>query len=152
MMSSKETATVTNEEKIFKVVNWRDALKGAVLDPAVNIKIASLAGDSSMMMGATELQPGAKITAHVHAQNVEIYHILGGEGEIYIGTKEGETVRWNNPVKVKDGDVFAIDPGMVHQLKNTSDHQNLVLIFSTPLSHIKGDRVLTEDYESAKGS
>ena len=149
-MLSRETAMVMNEEKTFKVVNWREALKDAVLDPAVNIKIAPLAGDSSMMMGATELQPGAKITAHVHGQDVEIYHILRGEGEIYIGTQQGEKVRWADPVKVKDGDVFAIDPGMVHQLKNTSDHQTLVLVFSTPLSHIRGDRVLTEDYDSLK--
>ncbi len=140
-----------NKENAFKVVNWRDALKDAVLDPAVNIKIAPLAGDSSMMMGATELQPGAKITAHVHAQDVEIYHILKGEGEIYIGAKGAEIVCWNDPVTVKEGDVFAIDPVMVHQLKNTSDHQTLVLIFSTPLSHIKGDRVLTEDYGSSHG-
>ena len=145
-MLSRKAATVANEEKTFKITNWRDALKDAVLDPAVNIKIASLAGDSSMLMGITELQPGAKIKAHVHGKDVEVYHILKGEGEIYIGTQAGETVSWNDPIKVKDGDVFAIDPGMVHQLKNTSDH-SLVLIFSTPLSHLREDRIVTEDFE-----
>lgn len=145
-MTSRGAPPIPNEEKVFKVVNWRDALKEAVLDPAVNIKIAPLAGDSSMMMGLTELQPGAKITARVHGEDVEIYHILKGEGEIYIGTKEEETVRWNDPINVKDGDVFAIDPGVVHQLKNTSQQHSLILIFSCPLSHLQGDRVLTKDY------
>jgi len=149
-MLAREVAMVTNEKKTFKVVNWRDALKDAVLDPAVNIKIASLAEDSSMMMGITELQPGAKIRAHVHEKDAEIYHILKGEGEIYIGAQGQGKVYWNDPVKVKEGDVFAIEPGMVHQLKNTSDHQALVLIFSAPLSHIKGDRSVTEGYENPR--
>ena len=39
---------------------------------------------------------------------------------------------------------------MAHQLKNTSDDQTLVLIFSAPLAHIRGDCVLTEDYENPK--
>lgn len=145
-MASREAAMVVSDDKTFKVVNSREALKDAVLDSAVNIKIAPLAGDSSMMMGLTELRPGAKITAHVHSKDVEIYHILKGEGEIYLGAQDGELVCWENPINVKDGDVFAIDPGVVHQLKNTSQQDSLVLIFSCPLSHLKGDRVITEDY------
>ncbi|MBX9804864.1 MAG: cupin domain-containing protein [Alphaproteobacteria bacterium] len=147
-MSSEPGMSLKKEKKAFKIINWREALKEATLDPAVNIKIAFLGGDDTMMMGVTELQPGTKINAHVHGQDVELYHILKGEGEIYIGAQEGESVRWNDPVRVKDGDVFGINPGMVHQLKNTSDHQPLVLIFSTPMSHLKGDRVVTSDYVS----
>ncbi len=105
---------VRQDEQPLKVTNWREVLKDAVLDPAVNIKIASLGGDENNMMGITELQPGAKIKAHVHANDAEVYYILNGNGEMYIGFQEAQGIRWNAPVTVKEGDVFTVDPGMVH--------------------------------------
>jgi mannose-6-phosphate isomerase-like protein (cupin superfamily) len=145
-----ENATFhTHEDHPLKVRNLTKVLQEARLDPDVNIKIASLGGDEKMMMGVTELQPGAKINAHVHAHDAEIYYILRGEGEMYIGTQNELRVSWNNPVKVKEGDVFTIDAGVVHQLKNASKERSLILMFSTPWSHLKGDRVITEDYDHA---
>jgi len=129
----------------LKVENWRNVLTKAVMDPSVNIKIATLGGDDTAMMGITELQPGSKIRAHVHAKDAEVYFILKGEGEMYIGTYDGKEVQWDMPVKVGEGDVFTIHPGMVHQLINTSDQQSLTLIFSSPWSHLRGDRIITED-------
>jgi len=150
-MATTGTA-VRQEEQTLKIINWRDALNDAVLDPAVNIKIAVLGGDSTMMMGVTELQPGAKINAHVHAHDAEVYFILNGNGEMYIGYQEGIKVRWNTPVMVKEGDVFTVEPGMVHQLKNISDSDPLTLMFSSPWSHLKGDRVVAQDYDSSNQS
>jgi mannose-6-phosphate isomerase-like protein (cupin superfamily) len=135
------------EPQVLKVRQWRDALDEAVLDPAVNIKIASLGGDSTLMMGVTELKPGAKIKAHVHESDAEVYYILNGEGEMYTGSQNEGEVSWNEPVKVKEGDVFTIDPGMVHQLKNVSSQHSLFLIFCTPMNHLQGNRVVTDDYQ-----
>ena len=91
------------DEQPLKAANWPNILKDVVLDPVVNIKIAPLGGDSKMMMGITKLQPGEKINAHVHDRDAEVYYILKGIGEMYIGYQEGQNVRWNTPVRVKEG-------------------------------------------------
>lgn len=70
---------------------------------------------------------------------------MNGSGEIYTGMREGDVVHWNAPTAVKSGDVFAIDSGMAHQLKNTSGSENLVLLFCCPHAHLKDDRVITAD-------
>jgi mannose-6-phosphate isomerase-like protein (cupin superfamily) len=135
----------------LNVANLQSILKEAVLDPEVNIKIATLGGDSTLMMGATELQPGAKLNAHVHANDAEVYYILKGVGSMYTGEKVDQQVHWYEPVQVKEGDVFTVNPGVVHQLHNTSDRNSLILVFSSPWSHLKGDRVVTEDYPLRPG-
>jgi quercetin dioxygenase-like cupin family protein len=114
------------------------------LDPKVNIQIAPLASDQAMTMYATVLKAGSKVTAHVHQEGVELHHILRGSGEIYIGQLgENQQVHWNQPKIVNEGDVSSIEPDAVHQLKNTSSMEDLVLIFVCPHTHLKGDRVIT---------
>jgi quercetin dioxygenase-like cupin family protein len=128
--------------------NLSDEIEQAQLDPKVNIKVASLAGDPSMSMYATVLKPGSKVTAHVHKYGVELYYILNGNGEIYSGSLHENTdvVSWGPATKVKAGDAFSINPGVVHQLKNTSISEDLTLIFVCPHSHLKEDRVISKDY------
>lgn len=130
----------------LQVKNLQEELKKAILDPKVNIKIASLAGDETMAIYSTILKPQSQPTAHVHSRGIELYQILEGSGEIYTGKLVGEKVVWNTPKKVAAGDVFAINPGVVHQLKNTSTSVDLLLMFVCPHSHLKEDRVITESY------
>lgn len=129
------------------VKNWKEEIINAPLDPKVNIQIAPLAGDETTSLYATVLKPGSKVTAHVHQEGVEVYHILKGTGEIYTGqVEENQRVQWNPPQVVKEGDVFSIEPCVVHQLKNTSSTDDLVLIFVCPQAHLKEDRKITADY------
>ncbi|MGV8964236.1 MAG: cupin domain-containing protein [Candidatus Saccharimonadaceae bacterium] len=97
-------------------------------------------------MGVAELQPGRKVKPHIHSKGIELFHILKGEGKIHTGFQEEETVIWNDPIKIKGGDIFSIEPGVIHQLSNSSDKQSLFLIFSCPLSHLCTDIVAAEDF------
>lgn len=126
--------------------NLYEEIEKAPLDPKVNIKIAALAGDETMTLYSTVLKPGSRVNSHVHSQGIELYYILEGEGEIYTGKLKDDKVSWNISKKVKAGDSFAIEAGMVHQLKNTSEKTDLGLIFICPHSHLKDDRIITQDY------
>lgn len=146
-MPEKNTATIEDKnEKTLKIVNLRIALEEAEIDPIVGLRRIPLVGNSSMMAGLLELQPCRKMTAHVHNEGIDLFHIIKGKGEIYIGLQEGRNVIWNNPTKIKKGDVFSVEPGVIHQLKNLSDKQNLTLIFICPMSHICNDVAPVDDF------
>jgi quercetin dioxygenase-like cupin family protein len=100
-----------------------------------------------MMMYITTLKPDSKVTAHAHNYGVELYHILEGYGEIYTGViTDGQRVKWNDPKSVKSGDVFSIAPNVIHQLKNVSETEDLVLLFVCPRTHLAEDRIIAEDF------
>jgi len=145
IMSTKDA--MANE--VIEIKNLSYELVKAQLDPKVNIKVAPLAGDKTMSMYATVLKPGSKVTSHMHNQDVELYYILNGSGEIYTGHLQENTanVLWDPVKQVKQGDAFAINPGKVHQLKNTSQSEDLTLLFVCPHSHLKDDRVITNDFK-----
>lgn len=135
-----------DNETNLQIINYHEALSQATLDEKVNIKIAPLAGDKDVKTFVTELKSGAKITAHVHSQGIELYHILKGKGEIYTGKLVHDKVTWSSSRVVKEGDVFAITAGTVDQLKNASGDDPLALMFMCPESHLKEDRIITADY------
>jgi len=146
MSKEKIIGVKIQDKEPLNVVNWRRVLRTAPVDPAVGIKRVPLAGDSKIMVGVLELQPGRKIEAHVHSNGVDVIHVLKGRGEVYTGFQERGMVLWNDPVKIKAGDVFSIEPGMVHQLRNLSDKQSLFLTFSCPLSHLCADLTPAEGF------
>jgi quercetin dioxygenase-like cupin family protein len=133
--------------KLLEIKNLSAAIAQAPLDPKVNIKIAPLAGDETMTIYSTMLKPKSQVTAHVHSQGVELYHIVKGQGEIYTGRLNDQEVSWNLPKKVQEGDVFAIEAGIVHQLKNTGQ-EDLLLVFVCPPTHLTSDRLITWDYSA----
>ena len=57
-----------------------------------------------------------------------------------------KTVVWERAKVVRIDDGFAIEPNVVHQLKNTSRDEDLTLLFVCPEGHLKLDRVVTADY------
>lgn len=131
-----------------KIINIKEACTKGSHDSAVNITIVPLAGDDRFRLYATALGPGEKVKAHNHNDGLEIYNITHGEGEVYTGSYDeaSGTVTWNEPLPVKAGDTFAIEPGMVHQLHNTSRDTILRLIFGCPASHLAHDRNVVPDY------
>lgn len=130
------------------IKNLADEIAKSVFDPKVNIKITALAGDETMTLYATTLGPKSAVTAHAHQVGIELYYILQGDGEIYSGElSSDDEVKWNEPKKVKSGDSFAVNPGVVHQLKNISDSAELTLIFACPHTHLKQDRIITKSYQ-----
>jgi len=150
-MSNSGDLMNTNVAAAVELVikNLGQELAKALPDPKINLRIASLVGDDHIALYSTVLKPGNKITAHSHKYGVELYYILNGVGEVYTGTIQESTkeVDWNLAQGVKSGDSFCINPGVVHQLKNTSRTDCLALIFVCPPSHLLHDRIIIQDYE-----
>lgn len=62
--------------------------------------------------GLNEMQPGATIPEHCHADNAEFYYIVSGQGRGVHCGKEFE---------VGPGDAWTCEPGETHGILNTSD-------------------------------
>ncbi len=133
------------ENYFVKITNWEQALNLAKEDCAVGIRIATLTENIYFGMHVTEILPNRKVGAHYHQEGIEIYSILSGYGVLHtaLPNPNGEPVNiLSNPVKA--GDFFNVNPGIIHQLENTSK-ELLILVFGCPASHLSSDRILTKD-------
>lgn len=131
-------------ENHLAIKNLGKELKRAISDPKVNIAIAHLGGAPESRLHAAMLRPGEKVGAHFHTHGAEIYFILEGNGTIYTGVVTDEGIVANEPVAVYAGDSFCIEPGQVHQLRNSGE-EDLFLLFACPDSHLSDDRTVVED-------
>jgi mannose-6-phosphate isomerase-like protein (cupin superfamily) len=132
-------------ENRLNKTNYQEALKKAVADPKVNIKIAPLTGDDSFSLFVTEIPSKGQVGAHYHEEGLETYQILSGKGLMYVGNPlPDNSVEWLDPIPVKDGDFFTIPKRMVHQLRNPFD-EKLVLVFGCPKSHLSTDRIVVSE-------
>lgn len=77
------------------------------------------------MSARIELDPGASIGYHLHAENEEVYFILSGEG---IYTEEGEELN------VSYGDVLLCRMGRSHGIRNTG---SAPLVVGAAIAHGK---------------
>jgi quercetin dioxygenase-like cupin family protein len=75
--------------------------------------------NTDFAQGYVVIYPKGYVALHDH-ENVESYTILEGTGEM---TVDDETV------PVKKGDVVFIESGQKHMLKNTSDKENMAMMF-----------------------
>lgn len=137
-----------NETKMANVLskrNFQEALTEAVTDSKVGIKIAPLTGDDTFALYVTEIPGKGKVGAHYHKEGLEVYQILSGNGTMHFGKPQSDnSVIWETPLEVKEGDFFTIPQGTVHQLRNPYQNK-LVLVFGCPKSHLGTDRVIVEE-------
>lgn len=108
-------------------------------DPESDIQMLKLI-DGTMSLLIAELKAGKKLSAHYHNEGTEIYQILSGEGIIELGKLSDKTIIWNKSFTVNTGDIFEIEPNIVHRLSNDGTDV-LRLIFLAPPSHLDEDRV-----------
>lgn len=123
--------------------NFDDVVGEAAVDKGVNIAIGQLTQDAEFCFYGTQMKAGSKVGCHYHKEGSEVYHILEGEGEIYLA----DIVSNNMPVNhchftVKKGDTFSVPNNTAHQLKAITDLQ---LLFSCPQSHLNDDRYIVGD-------
>ena len=86
-----------------------------------------------LSIAEARIKPGSATREHLHRRSEEVYYILRGEGEIYIG---GEQAR------IKAGDVVLIPPMTRHHVVNRGEEELVRLCAcSPPYSH--EDTVLT---------
>lgn len=131
-------------EKHLGIKNLKEELGNAIADPTVNIAIAHLGGAPESRLHAAMLRPGEKVGAHFHNHGAEIYFIMQGEGTIYTGVVTADGIVQNQPVHVRAGDSFCIQPGQIHQLRNCGE-EDLLLLFACPDSHLSDDREVVEN-------
>ncbi len=125
--------------------NLFQALENARPDEAVGISIASLTEGTPFGLFAARLPAGAGVGAHYHVEGKEIYHILRGEGIMMRGVPgDGGSVEWRPSLALREGDVYTVEAGEVHQLRNSSDREELVVAFICSKSHMGEDRIMTE--------
>ncbi|WP_366921808.1 cupin domain-containing protein [Metallumcola ferriviriculae] len=122
--------------------NIKDALLVAKRDEAVGIKIVRLTGNDTFAFYAAEIDGYKPVGAHYHTNGIEIYQIVEGQGEMYIGSPEADAhVAWRNPIVVTTGDCFTVKANQAHQLVN-SRPERLIILFACPYSHISTDRII----------
>lgn len=121
---------------MIKIISWEQAISACKYDEQVGIKIAKLAGDADFSTFITIIDSHKSVNPHYHAHGDEHYHIISGIGEIKLvdtlnGTKTSHIV--------KSGESFVVPEKIEHQLVNVG-HEQLVLMFSCPISHLDSDR------------
>lgn len=131
--------------KEIDVKNIETALKNAIADPKVGIRIAPLINNEEFGMYVTQIPSKQKITAHYHQAGLEIYGIISGSGLIHTAVPLDNGEYKNKKSKqVSAGDYFCIEANIIHQLQNTGN-EPLILVFGCPATHLSTDRILSKD-------
>jgi mannose-6-phosphate isomerase-like protein (cupin superfamily) len=126
------------------VTNWEKALSFAKLDERIGIKVAVLSEVNLMGSYVAEVPVSKSITPHYHDKGHEEYHIISGEGVIRLSPIDNRNKNFKFVCKkISAGNSFVIPPRTIHQLINTGNSP-LLMIFNSPLSHLKNDRFITE--------
>jgi mannose-6-phosphate isomerase-like protein (cupin superfamily) len=129
------------------IVDWENEIIHAKKDEKVGIKIATLLETDHRGTYLTSIPPGSSITPHYHKEGEEEYHIISGSGVMRILP----VYHKDTPIKlfckyVVAKNSFMVQPNMIHQLINNGT-EDLILLFSCPLSHLEEDRVVIENLE-----
>ncbi len=126
--------------------NLYEKITAAELDEAVGIRLAYLTGNEEFSLFGAEIAPYKSVAAHYHNSGIEIYQILEGNGTMLTGKPDrNNNVTWNKPLKVKKGDCFTINEGIVHQLISKCDSK-LIAIFGCPKAHLSSDRIVVNGF------
>jgi mannose-6-phosphate isomerase-like protein (cupin superfamily) len=124
---------------MLNIKNISDCLQNqAAQDALAGIAIAPLLESYGLSFFVTELAPGKAVTAHYHERGQEIYFIVSGTGTIHTAPADG-TLKQTQIVCA--GDIFHIEPKIVHSLENTGSTA-LTLLFACHPDHLGSDRVI----------
>lgn len=123
---------------MINITKWKDEIANCAYDSTVGIKIAKLAGNKDFSTFITEIDESKSVNPHYHKNGDEHYHIVSGDGEIYLkNVVTGE----ENFYIVSAHQSFVVPENTLHKLTNTGS-KPLVLMFSCPTSHLDSDRYL----------
>lgn len=132
----------------ISIVDWDQELSCASIDKTVGIQIATLLESEGKGTYITVIPPGSSVNPHYHTNGDEEYHIISGTGVIRLLPVETKNKDFQLVCKhVRPQNSFIIPPNVIHQLINNGN-EPLTLIFSCPLSHLKEDRFVVENFES----
>ncbi len=81
-------------------------------------------GDKAVSIARARVEPGVTTKPHHLRAAQEIYVVVKGKGQVYVGDLE--------PAEVKEGDVIAIPAGISQKIRNTSDCDLIFYCVCTP--------------------
>ncbi len=117
-------------------VNIKDAIRKVEVDPEVGVGIAKMVESDKLSVHIAVVKPGTTLKKHYHKHRDEVYIIVDGEGEVYLGDKV---------VKVSRGDIVIIPRETIHGIRNTADRELVFMFISAPPFNPKEDRFIVED-------
>jgi quercetin dioxygenase-like cupin family protein len=109
---------VTNLEKTEKTVMKMEGAEKVLKQ----IPLSQAAGVPNFSFRVFNIQPGGHTPFHQHPAE-HMNYIIEGQGIL---------VAKDHEIPIKKGDFALVLPGEMHQYKNTSETQNLVLICAVP--------------------
>ncbi|MCX8514833.1 MAG: cupin domain-containing protein [Burkholderiales bacterium] len=121
---------------MLNIIKWRTIIDQCKVDGSVGIRIAKIAGDANFSTYITEIDPGKSVNPHYHENGEEHYHIIKGNGQIYL--KDVTTLQ-ETTTDVSAGSSFVVAENVLHKLTNTGN-ETLILMFSCPVQHLETDR------------
>lgn len=81
---------------------------------------------NTMSIGITTIFPNRRQNKHMHYGNEQVIYVLSGEGFQTIGDKTG---------KMKPGDIYHMDAGIIHETINLSDEPIRQLLVCIPVHY-----------------
>ena len=91
-------------------------------------------GNVKQSLAEATIPVGGETVLHRHVKSEEIYHIIRGQGSMFLGDKKCE---------VRAGDTIYIPSGTVHRIKNTGKTPLKILCCSSPSYYHADTELLT---------
>lgn len=121
---------------MLNIINWKSIIDNCKFDSSVGIRIAKIAGNNEFSTFITEIDPAKSVNPHYHEFGDEHYHIIKGNGQIYL-----KDIKTNEETMadISEGSSFIVGENILHKLINTGT-STLILMFSCPHTHLESDR------------
>src|SRR3990167_7977957 len=132
----------------INIIKLDQEISCASRDTSVGIKIATLLEINNRGTYLTIIPAGESVNPHYHQFGEEEYHIISGRGIIrFLPIQNLKKDLQPSCRQIEGKTSFVIPPNVIHQLINNGT-EPLTLLFSCPLSHLKEDRIIVENFGS----
>lgn len=118
----------------MNIINILEQMKNTPIDDKVGIAVVKGVEEPGVSIGLAVVKD--RIRPHYQKISDEIYYILEGEGEAFIGEESHH---------VKQGDVLSIPKGTVHSFINKGQEPCLILFSSGPRFDPDTDRFFPDE-------
>ncbi|QBR83939.1 cupin domain-containing protein [Legionella israelensis] len=125
---------------LISVINGFDALDTVKPDQD-GIYFAPLIDKGNMGFAIESIPPGKEVTRHYHKEGLDFFMVVSGKGILHTAEldSDGKKVKNEQQQAIKAGDIFAVDPGIIHGMENNSA-EPLVVANCAPATHVTTDK------------
>jgi mannose-6-phosphate isomerase-like protein (cupin superfamily) len=117
----------TEYSKITPYITKDGSVIRELMHPNINSSLRQSVAEATVPIGGETL-------LHRHLKSDEIYHILEGDGRMFLGNEEFD---------VTDGDTIYISSGTLHRIRNTASVPLRIFCFSCPAYAHEDTEIIT---------